>query len=76
MGTGGIGGRLWLRKKMKDWVGVKVLGVRQGSGSDTGTGDRGRSSFRRSRQKQGSEQDWALLGQSAAYSSTPQQSTA
>lgn len=28
---------------MKDWVGGKVLDVRQGSGPDIGRGDRGRS---------------------------------
>lgn len=43
MGVRGVCGQLWLRKKMKDWVGVKVLDVRQGSGSDFSTGDRGRS---------------------------------
>lgn len=77
MGAGSICGRLWLKKKIKDWIAVKVLDFRQGSGSDISTGDRRQEqSFRRSCQKQGSEQGWVLLDQSAAHSSIPQQSIA
>lgn len=73
MGAGSICGRLWLKKKIKGWIAVKVLDFRQGSGSDISTGDRRQEkSFRRSCQKQG----WALLDQSAAHSSIPQQSKA
>lgn len=43
MRAGSICGRLWLKKKIKDWIAVKVLDFRQGSGSDISTGDRGRS---------------------------------